>query len=137
VASIPPITRDTNGDIHWKDPVNGIDLFALRQSTGDVYLPQGQALGRTPVTANYTVLNTDRTICYTAIAAARTVTLPAASTMSGKRITVKDEAGAAATNNLTVVVASSGTIDGASSKVINTNFGVLNVYSNGTQWFTT
>jgi hypothetical protein len=131
------ITRDGNGDLHWVDPVNSTDLIAFRQSTGDVSMPQGQALGRTPVTASYTVLTTDRTICYTALAAARTVTLPAASSMTGKRITVKDEAGAAATNNITVSVASAGTIDGASSKVINTNFGLLNVYSNGTQWFTT
>lgn len=137
MAQIPPLTRDVNGDLHWKDPSNGTDLFALRQSTHDIYLPQGQALGRTPKTASYTVLSSDRLIAYTALSAAVTVTLPAASSMTGKRITVKDEAGAAATNNITVNVASSGTIDGAASKVINTNFGLLNVYSNGTQWFTT
>ncbi|MGH6656629.1 MAG: hypothetical protein ACRDVE_15675 [Actinocrinis sp.] len=134
---IPVLSRDVNNDLHWKDPSNGVDLFNLRQSTHDLYIPQGEARGRTPVTANYTVLPSDRKVCYTALAAARTVTLPAASSMANKHITVKDEAGAAATNNITVSVASAGTIDGAASKVINANFGVLNVYSNGTQWFTT
>jgi hypothetical protein len=131
------ITRDGNGDLHWVDPVNSTDLIAFRQSTGDVLMPQGEAKGRTPVTLNYTVLPTDRKVCYTALAAARAVTLPVASSMTGKVITVKDEAGAAATNNITVSVASSGTIDGASTSVINTNYGFKTYYSNGTQWFTT
>lgn len=130
------LTADANKDLHWVDPVNSVDLIAFRQSTGDVYMPQGLALGRTPKTASYTVLPTDRRICYTALAAAATVTLPAASTMSGKQITVKDEVGGAATHNITISVASAGTIDGAASLVISANFGVARLYSNGTQWFT-
>lgn len=130
------LTRDANSDLHWVDPANGLDVCAFRQSTGDTYLPQGVALGRTPKTATYTVLSTDRRICYTALAAAATVTLPAASTMSGKQITVKDESGNAATNHITVQVASAGTIDGAATNVISTAYGVGRYYSNGTAWFT-
>jgi hypothetical protein len=134
--SLIKLTKDANGDLHWVDPANGTDLIVFRQSVGDVYIPQGVALGRTPKTGNYTVLTTDRRICFTALAAAAAVTLPAASTMSGKSILVKDEAGAAATHNITVSVASSGTIDGAASSVISTNYGLGRYYSNGTQWFT-
>lgn len=130
------LTRDANGDLHFQDPSNSTDLAVFRQSVHDMYFPQGEARGRTPVTLNYTALSSDRRICYTALAAARTVTLPAASSMTGKVITVKDEAGAAATNNITVSVASAGTIDGASTSVINTNYGFKTYYSNGTQWFT-
>lgn len=130
------LTKDANNDLHWVDPVNSVDLMVFRQSTGDTYLPQGVALGRTPKTASYTVLTTDRRICYTALASAATVTLPAASTMSGKQITVKDESGNAGTNHITVQVAAAGTIDGASTNVISANYGVGRYYSNGTQWFT-
>lgn len=130
------LTRDANNDLHFVDPTNSTDVLALRQSTGDIYVPQGMALGRTPKTATYTVLTTDRRICFTALAAAATVTLPTASTMSGKQITVKDESGNAATNHITVQVASSGTIDGAATNVISTAYGVGRYYSNGSAWFT-
>ncbi len=49
---------------------------------------------------------------------------------------IKDESGGAATNNITIATTSSQTIDGASTKVINTNYGVARVFSNGSNWFT-
>jgi hypothetical protein len=50
---------------------------------------------RTPISdTNYTALATDRTVAYTALTAARMVTLPAASTFpAGAHLTVIDEAG--------------------------------------------
>ena len=66
-------------------------------------------------------------------AGAVSATLPAQT--AGLAIMIKDESGAAGTNNITVTPAS-GTIDGAANKVINTNYGILRVYSNGTNWFT-
>ena len=49
---------------------------------------------------------------------------------------VKDEAGAAGSHTITITPAS-GTIDGAASKTITTNYGSLKVYSNGSNYFTT
>lgn len=56
----------------------------------------------------------------------------------GQCIVVKDEGGTAGTNNITVSFVSGATIDGAASKVINTNFGVLRLYNSngGNKWFT-
>ena len=54
----------------------------------------------------------------------------------GRKVTIKDETGGAAINNISIVHAGS-TFDGAASPlVINTNFGsVTIVYDGGTNWF--
>jgi hypothetical protein len=97
----------------------------------------GLKLNRTAVAdANYTVLLTDQIVSYTSLTAGRTVTaLSAATAGAGYILIVKDEAGGAATNNITITP-TSGNIDGAASKVINTNYGTVTIYSNGTNWFT-
>lgn len=68
--------------------------------------------------------------------AARTITLATADTTDGLVIMVKDESGGAATNNITVDTQGAETIDGASSIAISANYGVLRMYSDGTNWFT-
>ena len=55
--------------------------------------------------------------------AARTVTLASSGLKAGQVFYVKDSAATAGTGNITISVASSGTIDGASTVVINTNSG--------------
>ncbi len=75
----------------------------------------------------------------TSTAAARTLTLSDVTTALGSpdhvyHVTIKDESGAAGTNNITIDT-ESGTIDGASSIIINVNFGSFSLYSNGTDWF--
>jgi hypothetical protein len=85
--------------------------------------------------ANYAATSSNYLIGYTAISTGRTVTLPAASTMTNKTIIVKDESGNAGTSNITVDGDGSETIDGAATKVINVGFGSITVYSNGTNWF--
>lgn len=77
----------------------------------------------------------------TSTAAARTITLLTADLARGSSskaysVIVKDESGAAATNNITVDTEGAETIDGANSVTISANYGVLRVYSNGTNWFT-
>ena len=64
--------------------------------------------------------------------AAKTVTLPAVS--AGRRVIIKDVAGNAVTNNITISPAS-GTIDGVGSKLIATNYGSLTITSDGTNWW--
>ena len=71
--------------------------------------------------ANYTALATDRTIAYTAITAARTVTLPAAASYpTGTRLLIMDESGScSATNAITIAAAGSDTIAaGASARAL-------------------
>lgn len=95
--------------------------------------------GRRAVSASYTVLSADAaTIGVTSTSSARTITLPAANTFPpGQLLIVKDESGAAATNNITVARAGSDTIDGATSAVISANYGVTSLYSDGSsKWFT-
>lgn len=85
--------------------------------------------------AAYTVASTDRIVAYTSLTAARTVTLSQAAAVPGMILTIKDETGTAATNNLTVTRVLSDHIDGATTQVINTNYGSLTMYSDGSNWF--
>lgn len=68
--------------------------------------------------------------------AVRTIFLPPASMMKdGDRLLIKDETGNAGTNNITINRSSTDTIEGLTSKVINTNYGVLEFYKAGTGKF--
>ncbi|MGD0639861.1 MAG: hypothetical protein ABSC22_03850 [Roseiarcus sp.] len=83
--------------------------------------------------AAYAALATDRTIAYTAITAARIVTLPASSAYpTGTTLTVYDESGnCSAALTITLSAAASDKIDGASSAVISCAYGFLALQSNG------
>lgn len=54
----------------------------------------------------------------------------------GEEIIVKDAAQVAATHNITITAASGSLIDGAGSKVINTNGGSVRLYSDGLNYWT-
>jgi Major tropism determinant N-terminal domain len=83
--------------------------------------------------AAYTALATDRMLAYTALTAARVVTLPASSAYpTGTRLTVIDETGnCSVTKTLTVNAAGSDTIDGAALAVVNQAYGFVGLESNG------
>ena len=95
----------------------------------------GMQFKRTAATLNYTIATNDYLIAYTALAAPRTVTLPTAVGVENQQYIIKDESGNAGTNNITVATTSSQTIDGASTKVINSNYGSYTFYSDGANWF--
>jgi hypothetical protein len=65
-----------------------------------------------------------------------TVTLPTAQLRAGRTYTVKDESGAAATNNITVATEGSETIDGSATDIISEDYGSKAYYSDGSNWFT-
>ena len=69
-------------------------------------------------------------------AGAVTVTLPTAQLRAGRAYTVKDESGAAATNNITVATEGSETIDGSATDTISEDYGSKAYYSDGSNWFT-
>ena len=83
--------------------------------------------------AAYAALATDRSIAFTALTAARVVTLPASGAYpTGTRLVVFDESGAcSATNTITLVRAGADTIDGATSAILSSAYGYLALQSNG------
>jgi len=83
--------------------------------------------------AAYSALVTDRLIAYTALTAARIVTLPAASAFpAGQSLTIADESGScSATDTITVAAAGSDTISGGSSSVLNQAYAFVALESNG------
>ena len=99
------------------------------------------SFSRYPTAVSYTILLTDVgfgwVIGVTDTAAARTITLPLANAVpAGWQLTVKDESGGALTNNITIARAGADTIDGATSNVINLNYGSRTFYSDGvSKWF--
>jgi hypothetical protein len=84
--------------------------------------------GRTPVSdAAYSALTTDRMIAYTALSAARVVSLPPASAYpTGTRLLIVDETGnCSTTKTLTISPNGSDVIDGATSAVVNVAYGFI------------
>ena len=67
---------------------------------------------------------------------ARTITLATADMKPGRIMIIKDETGAAATHNITVATQGTEKIDGQDTITITANYGVLRVYSDGSNWFT-
>jgi hypothetical protein len=86
------------------------------------------------VVADYTVdaSGPDGTV-FVNKASAAAITLPAPSI--GRQITIRDNSGAANTNNITISPHASEKINGASTSVINTAYGVKTLVSDGTNWF--
>lgn len=85
------------------------------------------------VNENYTVTTLDFFIGADSSNGVLQITLPAASsTLSGQTFVIKDEGGAAASNNITVVAPGSDTIDGINSVVLKSPFASIQLYCNGT-----
>ena len=101
-------------------------------------LSETQTIGRTGVAdASYSAAATDRSIAYTALTAARTVTLPAASSFpAGCEMTIADETGnCSATKSITVASAGTDTIDGVANSVLAAAYAGLVLKCNGSnQW---
>lgn len=89
-----------------------------------------------PKSAAYTTARDDEIVGVDSSGGTVTITLDSASAADGHRKTIKDEAGSAGTNAITVDTEGSETIDGSSSVSISSNYGSVTVYSDGTNWFT-
>lgn len=82
------------------------------------------------------VVNQDYYIGVTDTSAPRTITLPQTGLIKNQSFIIKDESGAAGTNNISVVVAGGAkTIDGVASYPINNNYGSIQVIYDGTNYF--
>lgn len=97
----------------------------------------GLRVKRTAVTSDYTVRIDDHYVAVTATVEPRTITLPTANSAgAGKMYVINDESGGAAANNITVDGNGAELIDGALTKTISTNYGVLHVVSSSSDWYT-
>jgi len=88
----------------------------------------------TIVTDDYTLTEFDQVVGVDTSSKAITITLPSVP-KSGKIYTIKDVGGNATTNPITITPAS-GTIDGVASLTINTNYGKVNLITDGMNWYT-
>lgn len=120
-ASDNVVVWDNSSKLLKKIPQSGLGSTINRHAVSD---------------ANYTATSSNYLIAYVSISTGRTVTLPAASSMTNKTIIIKDESGSAGTHNITIDGFGSETIDGSTTKVISSNFGSITMYSNGSDWFT-
>jgi len=75
-------------------------------------------------------------VTYTLTGAVTSLTLPTAQIQMGRVIVIKDAGGNANTNNITIDVEGSETIDGAATNVISVDYGSVELYSDGSNWFT-
>lgn len=99
--------------------------------TGNAYFPQGQVVNVITASGNFT---TDATMYFLGIqtSLAITVTLMASPIM-GQTYRIADITGSAMTHNITIV-GNGHNIDGASTKVINVNYGSVDLVFTGTIW---
>lgn len=116
------------------DAAKGYVLSAT--GTSEITSTAKDRLLTTVADTNYTATTASGIILYTSLTAGRTVSLPDATRCKGKEIVVKDGAGAAAANNITLDGNGAQTIDGAATYAINSNWGKVIVKSNGTNWNT-
>lgn len=139
-AAIGYRNTDNTGRILFSSgtAVTVIDANSLAKFDVNIFsFMKGVAYKLTSTAISYSVLVTDYIVAVTDNSAARTISLPNTGVATGQVFIVKDAAGTAASaNNITVnVTGGVKTIDGATSQIINTNYGSLTVYYNGTNYF--
>ena len=135
----PPVTTFTGAMVQTKEARFKVAMTAgtavdLVLNSGATTQTTSRIVGTRVVTAAgaVTVATTDDIVIINKTVGAATVAnLPAG--VTGRRFTIKDGKGDAAANNITITPAA-GTIDGAATLIINTNFGRATVAYNGTQW---
>lgn len=90
----------------------------------------------TSAAGNYTTVSSDQYVGKTGITGGGdTITLIAAGSFTNRLLIIKDESGTAGTNNITIDGNGAETIDGAGTYTINTNYGSVTLYSDGTVWY--
>ena len=105
-------------------------------SGGDVTVNiSGISYSRRSVTANVTASISDRIIGVSASAPLQ-IRLPDASNYaSGQYFTIKDEAGNANSNTITILTSNSQTIDGAQTISLESPYSAINIYCDGSEKF--
>ncbi|RMG70789.1 MAG: hypothetical protein D6710_06845 [Nitrospirae bacterium] len=89
---------------------------------------------RVEVSSTYTL--SDKSFLAVNSQQAINIYLGAANDYKGRFVIIKDEGGYGSIANITIIPRGIEKIDGNSSYVINTNYGSVRLYSNGSHWFT-
>lgn len=92
-------------------------------------------LRRTEVRGAYTIAKDDYYIALYSSIGAFSIQLPKAADFKGRALEFLDEAGVCGSKNVTLVPQNLEKINGASSYVINSNYGKVKIFSNGSNWF--
>ncbi len=122
VNNIPWLNLNSSGDFTSNGNFTSLNNTSLRGAM--IYSSTLSAV-------SYVVSSVDYQIFITDTSAPRTVTLPA-STNDNRYIKIKDASLGALVNNITVTAGGTTLIDGATTQVINTNGGYINVQYNAT-----
>jgi hypothetical protein len=129
------------GDLHYRDSSGNFVRLAVG-ATGNVLkvasgLPSWGTVNGTfttgTQTTNYTVTSTDTVVFADATGGNVTITLPAASGVTGYRFYVKRIDGSA--NTVTIARSGSDTIDGMTSFTLDLQYTAFGVVSNGSAWY--
>jgi len=110
-------------------------VISVTTQNGQVFKVGAPAYKYVSTAISYAVLSTDAIIGVTDNSSARTITMPNSGMAIGQRWSVKDQAGTAASANNITISGNGANIDGAATYVINTNFGSVDLYWNGSNFF--
>ena len=115
--------------------IRGHGNFVFNPGSNVFTANSGMVHGRTSISSHYTAQISDYYIGCNHTASI-TITLPYAyQCSSGQTFTIKDESGGANTYNINVIRQGSDTIDGETNFTIESPYGAVNLYSNGSNEF--
>lgn len=131
----PPVGENSPNVLRVDKDLNVKGQFTVNNTEAENKL--GSKVNVKNVDASYAIQLNNFIIAVTNVATARTITLPKPSVAGfGKVFVVKDASGSALTTTITISPNATETIDGDTTKVINTNFGAVGFYTDGVNWFT-
>jgi len=115
-------------------PANGDRVWA-KKVVVDTTVDVDKAKGRVKKEANANAAATDHFIGVDTTTQPITITLPSTSTIAeGKIFLIKDEAGNASNNAITIDTSDAALIDGSSAVILQSNYAAINIYYNGDGW---
>jgi hypothetical protein len=132
---------DSNDDVHVRTGSLSIMSSSAEQFNVDVInkvtsINTGVSLNRVSTSVNYTAKKSNYIIGVDSTSNPVTITLPDAGTLSsGHAFIVKDEGGAAFSNNITIAASGSQEIDSTNSVVLQVPYSSIQLYCNGTSKF--
>jgi len=123
--------------IGTETPSHTLTVAGTLGVTGTALFGGGITHNRTAITAaTYTILVTDYYLGVDSTSNQVALTLPAAATAgAGKTYIMKDETGAASSNDITITGDGSETIDGAGTLTVNQPYVSIGLYTDGSNWF--